>query len=626
MNIFRGYVTSDGKRATMKYKDVPSNELLTIEQVKNLPHYCGIISEEYVLVDLDNQDEANLLFQIIKEKEIKCQVRQTTHGMHFYFKNNGITTNKIHQRVAIGLTVDYKAGNKACYATLKKDGIEREVIYDCEEYDDIPKWLFPVNSKIDFVGLNSGEGRNQKLFSYILTLQGYGFIKDEIKETLSIINNYILKNPLPQKELETIMRDGAFEVPVFFNKETFLFDKFATYIKETNHIIRINNQLHVYRDGIYVNSSKFIEAQMIKLIPRLSKAKRAEVLAYLDVLICENTPLSDANYIAFKNGIYNIAENTLEPFSPDIVIVNKINYNYNPYVYSEITDKTLNKISCQDESVRQLLEEVIGYCFYRRNELRKAFVLLGDRANGKSTYLDMIKTMLGDENTVSLDLKELNQPFKTAELFGKLANIGDDISDEFIPDAGVFKKLISGDPINARRLYGEPFDFNCYAKFLFSANDMPRIKDRTEAVLSRLIIVPFQATFSKSDPDFDPYIKYKLRKEESIEYLIMLGIEGLKRVLSNQSFSNSKKVDEEIVNYQQTNNPVLQFFNECEEDGYVFENMGVNDVYIKYDLFCNENGLQPLSKIEFGKQIRKKYNLTAATKRIDGKNIRVYLK
>ena len=624
--IFRGYVTSDGKRATMKYKDVPDSELLTYDQVKNLPHYCGIIAEDYVLVDLDDQKEADILFNIIKQKNIKCQVRQTTHGMHFYFRNNGITLNKIKQRTAIGLTVDYKAGVKACYATLKKDGVERKIVYDSDEYDFIPRWLFPVNSKIDFLGLGNGDGRNQKLFGYILTLQTNSFTKDEIKETLSVINSYILETPLSQKELDSIMRDGAFEVPIFFNKETFLFDKFAMYIKETNHIIRINNQLHVYQNGIYVNSNKFIEAQMIKLIPRLSKAKRAEVLAYLDVLICENTPLSDANYIAFKNGVYNLVEDTLEPFSPDIVLVNKINYNYNPSSYNETVDRTLTKLACGDESIKQLLEEVVGYTFYRRNELRKAFVLLGDKANGKSTYLDMIKTMLGAENTVSLDLKELSQPFKTAELFGKLANIGDDISDEFIPDAGVFKKLVAGDPINARRLYGEPFDFNCYAKFLFSANDMPRIKDRTEAVLSRLIIVPFRATFTKSDKDFDPYIKYKLRSQQAIEYLIVLGLEGLKRVLANQSFSGSRKVDEEMRSYQQSNNPVLQFFKECEDESYSFENMGVNDVYVKYQVFCSENSLQPLSKIELGKQIRKKYELNAETKRVNGKNVRVFVK
>ena len=51
-----------------------------------------------------------------------------------------------------------------------------------------------------------------------------------------------------------------------------------------------------------------------------------------------------------------------------------------------------------------LLEEVIGYTFYRRNELRKAFILIGDKANGKSTFLDMIKNVLGEENVSALDI------------------------------------------------------------------------------------------------------------------------------------------------------------------------------------------------------------------------------
>lgn len=63
----------------------------------------------------------------------------------------------------------------------------------------------------------------------------------------------------------------------------------------------------------------------------------------------------------------------------------------------------------------------------------------------------MIKTLLGFENTSALDLKELGNRFKTAELFGKLANVGDDIGDEFIADASIFKKVVSGDRLNAER-------------------------------------------------------------------------------------------------------------------------------------------------------------------------------
>ncbi len=87
----------------------------------------------------------------------------------------------------------------------------------------------------------------------------------------------------------------------------------------------------------------------------------------------------------------------------------------------------------------------------------------------------------------------------------------------------------------------DPFDFNNYSKLLFSANNIPRIKDRTGAVQRRLIIIPFNAKFSKDDPDYRPYIKYELREEESVQYLINVGLKGLKRVLENRQFTKSKK-------------------------------------------------------------------------------------
>lgn len=236
---------------------------------------------------------------------------------------------------------------------------------------------------------------------------------------------------------------------------------------ENHKIIKINRQLHIFEDGIYRLGYEEIQAEMIKHISNLNKQKRNEVMAYLDLLIRENTTPSDASYIAFKNGVYNIDTGEFRDFTPDLIITNKINWNYNPAAYSEIADNTLNKLACHDRNIRALLEEVIGYTFYRRNELRKAFILTGDKHNGKSTYLDMIAQLLGGENTTALDLKELGDRFKTAELFGKLANIGDDIGDEFIANPAIFKKVVSGDRVNAERKGQDPFDFTCYAKQLF---------------------------------------------------------------------------------------------------------------------------------------------------------------
>lgn len=623
--LFKGYVETKNKKCIEKFKN--RKDFKNYAQVERLPEFAGILADFTILIDIDNYEQSEKLMDIVEDLQLRCRVYATSRGKHFLFINRGVETCKTHTQLACGITADVKLGSRNSYSVLKYKDKEREIIYDIfddEEYEELPKWLLPIKTNMDFLQMKAGDGRNQSLFNYILTLQSNGFSVDEARETIRLINQYVLVDPLSDSEIETILRDEAFSKPVFFNGKTFLFDKFATYLKSNHHIIKINNQLHMYRDGIYVNGYEEIEAEMIRHIPNLNRQKRSEVMAYLDILIRKNTQMSPANYIAFKNGIYDISTDEFIDFSPDLIVTNKINYDYVPNAESEIVDKSLNKLACDDESVRALLEEVIGYCFYRRNELRKSFILIGDKSNGKSTYLDMIKTLLGDENTSALDLKELGDRFKTAEMFGKLANIGDDIGDDFIPNPAVFKKLVSGDRVNVERKGQNPFDFNNYGKLLFSANNIPRIKDKSGAVISRLVIIPFDAQFSVNDVDYDPYVKYKLRQPENMEYLIQLGIKGLKRVLQNREFTTSQRVQKELREYEENNNPVLLFFKEISIED--IENNPTKDVYKKYSEFCIANSFQPMSNIEFSKQVKKYYGVEIIDKTIKRVKYRIFVR
>ena len=622
--LFIGYVKLNGKKCAQKLKDA---SYLTLKQARKLDGYGGVLAADTILVDVDDEAQSEKLMDIVEAEQIACMVVQTTRGKHFYFKGYPRGTKcRTHVRLAIGIDADIKVGSKACYGALKVDGIEREVIYDIfedEEYDELPCWLRPVPYAPEFKNMGEGDGRNQSLFNYILTLQGEGFSHDEARATLAVINRYMFDKPMDQSELEVVYRDDAFAEDVFYNKGTFLFDKFAEYLKNEHRIVKIGHTLHVYRDGVYVSGNLLIENAMIKHLPMLSKAKRTEVLNYLDVLIQDEAPAADADYIAFANGIYDLKTGSLVPFSSEFVITNKIPWEYDPMTWSELADKTLRRLACGDQGIYDLLEEVIGYLFYRRNELRKSFILLGDKANGKSTYLDMLKTLLGDGNTSALDLSELGERFKTAELFGKLANVGDDIGDEFIANPAIFKKLVSGDRVNAERKGQDPFDFSSYAKLLFSANSMPRIRDKTGAVLDRIVLVPFKATFSKDDPDFDPYIKYKLRSPEVMSHLINIGLKGLERVLANRSFTTPEAVEVELEAYAVANNPILDFFHETPVDEVVNESTAV--VYDDYVSYAIRNNMKPLGQNEFTRQANKYYGLTSKTVRVNKKRVRLFV-
>lgn len=625
--FFKGYVETKNKKCIEKFKG--RTDFKTFEQVQSLPEYAGILAAETILIDVDDFEASEILFKVVKEYALTCRVYRTSRGKHFLFKNSGVPTNKTGCKLAIGLTADIKIGTRNSYEVLKYDNQNREILYDTaenEEAQQLPRWLFPVKSKMEFLNMETGDGRNQGLFNYILTLQSNDFSVEEARETIRIINKFVLKVPLSDDEIETVLRDDAFKKPVFFMGSTFLFDKFATFLKNNNHIIKINNQLHIYKNGIYISGLAEIEAEMIQHIPGLNRAKRTEVLAYLDILIRENSKAEDANLIAFENGLYNIVDDSFVEFTPEHIITNKIRWKYNPEAYSELADKTLNKIACNDPQIRALLEEAIGYCFYRRNELGKAFILTGDKSNGKSTFLSMVQCLLGDENISSLDLKELGDRFKTAEMFGKLANIGDDIGDEFIANPAIFKKLVTGERVSAERKGQNPFEFNNYSKLLFSANNIPRIKDKTGAVQRRLTIIPFDARFSADDPDFNPYIKHLLKTDEVMEYLINLGISGLKRVLLNRKFTGSTKVQKAMDEYEENNNPIIGFFRECENEEFQIENEPTNVVYKRYQEYCLANSLQPMSNIEFSKQVNRILNMRVENKWLNGKKHRIFIK
>ena len=631
--LYKGYVETKGKQSIEKLKN--RTKWKTYEEVKNLSGFGGVLADDTILIDIDDSEQSEILMNIVEDLQLDCKVLCTSRGKHFLFKNHTIARNRTHVQLAVGLTADIKVGSKLSYEVIKIDGEERFCEWDIEEggkYQEVPKWLFPVKATAEFVDMDAGDGRNQALFNYILTLTANDFTVDETRECIRILNKFVLKEPLSDEELEVILRDEAFQKPVFFMGSTFLFDKFAVYMKNTAHVVKINGQLHIYKDGIYTNGYKEIESDMIQYIPNLKKMQRREVLDYME-LIVEEKEQSDANLIAFNNGIYDLVTGELKPFSTDIVITNKIPWDYNPDAYFELADKTLNKLACGDAAIRVLLEECIGYCFYRRNELGKAFILTGDKNNGKSTFLDIVKTILGDKNISALDLKELGDRFNTSMMFGKMANIGDDIGDDFLQGSqvSIFKKIVTGNRIKAERKGQDPFEFNPFIKLLFSANDIPRMKDKTGAVLRRLVIIPFNARFSKYlpdgvtiDPDFDPFIKYKLIQKESIEYLIKLGVEGLKRVITNNEFTKSEKVQGQLDEYEEENNPIIAFIADCGVD--MIENEPTADVYKRYQVFCAENSMQPMSNIVFSKQINKRLGFKVIQKKLNNVNRKIFVK
>lgn len=593
--MFKGYVGMKGKRPIESIKN--RSKFSTLEDVKDLEEYGGVLSDDYILIDIDTKEESELLLSIIKDKGINCTTIKTTRGLHFYFKNTGVKTNSIHQTSAIGLITDVKLGSKNAVIPLKIKGKIRPMTSP-GVIDDLPKWLTVVAKCPDFNNLEEGDGRNQTLFNYILLLQRNGFNKKEIRETLGIVNKYILKDKLPDSELETILRDESFTKESFFDKDgKWSHDLYATFLMREYNIVKINNELHYYDNGVYINNPLGLEKLTIKHIPNLNRAKRGEIITYLNI-IAENTELSDPGKIVVNNGLLDIDTLELEPFTPDYVAVNKLPINYNSGAVSPVVDHVLNKIACNDKDLKSLLVEMVGYTLLRRPEMGKCFILTGRGSNGKSTLLDMMKAMLGANNVSAVGMEEIESRFKTAEVVGKLANIGDDISSSYMPDNAKFKKLVTGETLLVERKGKDPFEINNFGKLIFSANEIPRVNDTSAGLTRRLIIVPFNAKFSSKDKDYDPFIKDKLMTQESLEYLLLLGIQGLTRVLKGYEFTQVESVKKELQEYERINNPILMFIEE-----FKIVNEAVQQIYNTYAVWCHNGGMKPVNVNKFTREI-----------------------
>lgn len=624
MGLYKGFIATNGKEPIEKYKGLDSFRCYA-DAVK-LPSFAGVLRDDCILIDLDDAESAEKMMQIVEDLQIRCRVTCTSRGKHFTFRNSGVEKCGTGLKLACGLVADIKTGGMP--EVLKVDGEERFCEWGDEnpeggDYDELPIWMHPVTTKMDFTNTVS---RNNDFYGYILVLQTQlAMTNDQVRQTIRIINDYVLPEPLDDSELDVILRDEAFEKPIFFEGKKFLHDAFANWMINQNHIKRINGQLHVYKDGIYTAGYRNIEFIMLKAYPQMKDAQRKEVLKYIEVMCPDNSPVADANLIAFKNGVYNIATDTLTGFSPDMVITNQIPWDYRPDAYSAIADTTLNKMACQDPEIRQLLNECIGYCFYRRNELSVSMFLTGEKANGKSTFLQMLQDVLGTQNVSNLSIDELDERFAPSTMFGKLANIGDDISDEFLRGKAIahFKKIVSGNMIKGENKGQDLFFFKPIVKLIFSANQIPRMKDRTGAVLRRMVIIPFNATFSKNDPDYDPYIAWKLKDQGVMEYLCKIGIDGLKQILINRSFTQSSKVDQELKEYTEYNNPILLFLAETEMDEIL--NQETKLVHSKYEIFCSDNGFQCMGLANFSKEITRQLNCNIKAKRINGRKARVFV-
>lgn len=331
---------------------------------------------------------------------------------------------------------------------------------------------------------------------------------------------------------------------------------------------------------------------------------RKEVMDYLH-LMAPNKRQADPRFIRFKNGVLDIDTGQLVDNPCDYLLLNEIPHNWNPEAKSELVDSTFYSIAQNNESVVANLWEMFGLALYRGHDVSRMILLQGSGANGKSTLLDMLRHMLGEDNCFSLSICDLGEKFQLVPTMGKLALIGDDISNDYVNGkaCAVMKKFVTGDTVNDQYKGGATFQFKPYATLIYSCNEIPKFADGTYGFERRIHPIPLLARFTPSNAGFDPNLSEKLKEETCMEYALTKAIEALCRCRANMSLTAnalSKKMAQEIVN---DNDSVRAFFDGTKSDGTSFVGKTNTSVYASYNSWCKDNGIEPLGKSNFSKKL-----------------------
>lgn len=399
----------------------------------------------------------------------------------------------------------------------------------------------------------------------------------------------------------------------FSNNAELKHNEVADILLDENSFVFYDNTIYIYVDGVYKSEKKYIEKNIIKYVPNATSYFMNEVYKNLELKI-ENEGIDfnrENGVINFKNGLYFLDKKELWKHSKYIFSINQVNTNYNPNAerIKEIDD-FLNKITSNKKERKQAILEMIGYCMTTSVNLQKSFILYGETArNGKSTLSNIITELIGRDNVSNVSLKDMTRnAFATFGIKDKLLNIGAEMTEDYLDDMSTFKMFSTGDYLSVEEKFKAKQFIKPYAKFIFIANELPAVSDKTDGFYRRLQIIPLEKSFT--DEEAKDFNIDRLLTKEALEYLAKISLEAYLNM--NGRFSNYEESDKEVNKYRLSSNSIISFINDTE---CIYQLFGKNrkqkatDVFESYKEYCANNSYKFIGRNRFYKELEKINNI-----------------
>lgn len=599
-------------------------------------------------------------------------------GMHYLYRTD--RTN-IHPSANPDLSVDVRSDGSYIVAppSVHENG-RRYEWQDSPEETPIATANGNVYDFLDHVQRNGGHdetrkpngkfklpdeikqgGRDNTLYRYACHLRAIGRSDEEITASVAGVNAMRCKPPMPAEDIERIVRSacrhdqgeddarepgigkpGAGSETIRGPRGGLQTNALARRVMRVNLARIIDGAPAVWTGTRWEFGPRAINRCVLDIADDAKKQDKAEVVSYImdkAPNVSSDSSFDGRYYVQFSNATYDVlADEVVEP-RPEMCIIATLPVALNLDAPPNLADRFLASLANGDSDVRTALAEVIGACMCSKRCISQSPMLIGragggagKASNGKSTYLNWVRAIIGNGNASSLDIATLGQRFQASRVVGKLANLGDDIPDGFLrgEELSTFKKLVTGDAIYTDVKNSEGFEFRPSATMVFSMNAIPRLSDTTDGVFRRLYFLPFRRRFSPGDPDYDPDMASKLAQPEVLERGALLGLMALGDLIRRGELTPIPDMVEEVEEVKKDNDSVERWLYDESITTSDVVGRATSSVYQDYSDWCRESGERnPCSLRTFTIRMREtgafgRYHLVPEQKKINGKKMRVY--
>ncbi|MFV5692055.1 DNA primase family protein [Flavobacterium sp. LT1R49] len=307
----------------------------------------------------------------------------------------------------------------------------------------------------------------------------------------------------------------------------------------------------------------------------------------------------DCVLINLQNGTFEITptKRGLRNFEQRDFITHQLPFEYEPEATAPLFQAYLDEV-LPDKDKQKVFAEFCGYIFIKPSvlKLEKMLILYGTGANGKSVFFEILNALLGTENISNYSLQSLTNDngYFRAKIGNKLVNYASEINGKLETD--IFKQMASGEPIEARLPYGEPFILNEYAKLIFNCNELPKDVEHTNAYFRRFMIINFDITIPEEKQD--KQLPNKIIQNE-LSGVFNWVLQGLDRVLEQKNFSKCEAIENARSDYEKQSDSVQLFVNEYDYKKSTKEYVLISVLYPQYKTFCIEDGYRAVGKTKF---------------------------